>query len=207
MIAKDNKKKRADCWSPSERKMKYIFEYFKKILFYPLVKLLVRLKITANMVSYFSAIVGLISVAFLWYDIKISAVLLLTSLIMDGIDGSVARATKKNNLQGSVTDSFSDQITISASTIGFIAIGIINPIIGGIYLVLYPIVIIFSILRNILNCPSHYVLRPRIVIYGLFILYCFSSINIIDYVMLISSAVLLVQVIRDFYFLRGKLND
>ncbi|KKT18899.1 MAG: hypothetical protein UW03_C0028G0015 [Candidatus Peregrinibacteria bacterium GW2011_GWA2_43_8] len=186
--------------------MKTLIEKIKAILFYPFIALLIKAGITANMVSYFSAIVGLISVAFLWYDLKISAVLLIISLMIDGVDGSVARATKKNSLKGSVTDCFCDQATISASTIGFIAIGILDPIIGGFYLVLYPILITFSILRNIVNSPACYVLRPRIIVYGTFVLYAFGSINVLNHVVAILSAALLFQVVKDFYFLRSKLN-
>lgn len=207
MIIQNKKKQFADCWSPSERRIKSIFERIKQIIFYPLVVLLIKLKITANMISYLSAMVGLISVVFLWYNLKISAILLLISLVIDGIDGSVARKTKKNNLKGAVTDCFADQITISASTIGFIAIGILNPIIGGIYLVLYPILIIFSVVRNIFNFPSSYILRPRIIVYGTFVFYIFSLINLLDYIVSILSIILLIQVIKDFYFLRSKLND
>jgi len=197
----------ADCWTPSERKIKRNFEKIKAIIFNPFIFFLLKLKITANMLSYFSAFVGLISVIYMWYNLNIAAVLLIISLTIDGLDGSIARATKTNNLQGSVTDSFCDQIVISASTIGFIAIGLLNPIIGGVYLTLYPLVIIFSILRNIINKPATYVLRPRIIVYSIFVLYVFTNWDYMNFIVLILSIILFIQVIKDFYFLRSKLNE
>lgn len=200
-------KKCADCWSPSERKMKLIIEKIKGIFFTPLICLLIKLKITANMVSYFSAFLGIVSVIVLFYDIKISAIILLISFVFDGIDGSLARASKKDNLEGSITDCFCDQIVISSTTIGLIAIGIIDPTIGGLYLVTYPIVIIFSIIRNLINKPRTYVLRPRIIVYATFILYAFTNINLMNWVVLPLSLILLFQIIVDFYFLRGNLKN
>ena len=199
--------KYADCWSPSERKMKAIIEKLKGIFFTPLVLLLLKLKITANMVSYFSALLGLVSVIVLFFDIRMSAILLLISFMFDGIDGSLARASKKDNLEGSITDCFCDQIVISSTTIGFIAIGVINPIIGGSYLVTYPVVIIFTILRNLLDKPSIYVFRPRIIVYLIFIIYAFAGINLMDWIVLPLSIILFYQIIKDFYFLRGALKN
>lgn len=187
--------------------MKSIIEKIKGILFTPLIRLLIKLKITANMVSYFSAFLGIVSVIVLFFDIKISAIILLISFVFDGIDGSLARANKKDNLEGSITDCFCDQIVISSTTIGFIAIGIINPTIGGLYLVTYPIVIIFSIIRNLVNKPRAYVLRPRIVVFAIFILYAITDINLMDWIVLPLSLLLLFQIIVDFYFLRGTLKN
>lgn len=200
-----NTVKCSDCWSPSERKLKNFFETWKKYLFYPIIKLLIRLHVTANMVSYFSAILGLASAIYILYDIKISAILLIISLLMDGIDGSLARELNAPKLQGSITDCFADQIVISSTTIAFIAIGIIDPIIGGLYLVVYPTHITFTILKNIINKPNRYVFRPRIFVYIAFWLYAFFGINYLNYTVLPISIILLLYIFHDFYSLRKHL--
>lgn len=196
----------ADCWSPSERKTKRELEEIKGFLFSPFIHILAKLGVRANMASYVSALVGLVAAVFLGYNLKTAAILLIVSLLIDSIDGALARVTHTNNVKGSLTDGFADQIVISATTIGFIAINLLTPIIGGLYLVLYPIVIIFTILRNVLNIPRKYVLRPRLIVYGCFILYVFSSINILNYVVLPISIVLLLQMFFDFYSLRSFLS-
>jgi phosphatidylglycerophosphate synthase len=206
MGKRKSKQECADCWSPSERRMKEHIERCKKFLFLPLIEILVKLGVTANMVSYSSAVIGLISAVYIWYDIKIAAILLAVSFAIDGLDGSVARATKKNRMKGSVTDCFADQFTISATTIGFISVGLLNPVIGGLYLIVYPVVIIFSILRNIIGKPAVYVLRPRLVVFITFWFYAATSINWLDYVVLPLSIILLFQAVKDFYFLRGNLK-
>ncbi len=195
----------SDCWSPAERRLKHIVEKGKKYLFYPLIMLLKKLKVTANMVSYASALVGLGSAIYAFYDIKISAILLIISLLLDGIDGSLARASNSPKLKGSITDCFADQIVISSTTIVFIAMGIINPIIGGLYLVAYPTHITFTILKNIINKPNKYVFRPRIFVYVAFWLYAFFGINYLNYTVLPISIILLLYIFHDFYSLRRHL--
>jgi phosphatidylglycerophosphate synthase len=206
MAKKKSKQECADCWSPSERRMKAHIERLKNLIFFPIIRLLVKLGVTANMVSYSSAVIGLASAVYLWYDIKVAAILLAVSFAIDGLDGSVARATKKNKMKGSVTDCFADQLTISATTIGFIAVGLLNPVIGGLYLIVYPVIIIFSILRNIIGKPAVYVLRPRLVVFIAFWFYAATSINWMNYVVLPLSIILLFQAVKDFYFLRGNLK-
>lgn len=207
-MRKYNKKERyADSLSFSERKPTALIEYLKKFIFYPVVILLIKLGITANMVSCISALIGFISAIYLWFDYKVAAILLLISFFTDGTDGSLARATHKNDKQGAIMDCFMDQITISATTIGFISIGLLDPIIGSLYLLSYPIVVIFSSLRNIIGKPAIYVLRPRIIVYAAFWLYTITSFNSMNYVVSPLSLILLFQVTKDFYFLRGHLRD
>jgi hypothetical protein len=200
-----------DPWSPKERKIKKLFEKEKGKLFHPIIKELVKLHIQANTISYISTAIGLISVLFLWIDLRISAVLLACHLLIDGIDGSLARYIRKNKLpyarkcgklQGSITDSFSDQIVISSTTLGYIAIGILNPIIGGLYLIAYPMQIVFSTIRNIIEIPNPYVLRPRIYIYILFGIFAFTSINYLNHATLLFSVILLIYIIHDFFSIR-----
>jgi phosphatidylserine synthase len=204
---KKDKEIYADCWSPAEQQMKKKGENIKGKVFGLLVKLLVKLGVTANMVSFSSAFVGIVSTIFLWYDIKISAGLLILALLIDAVDGSVARATNTNNIKGSLTDAFSDQITISATTIGFIAIDLLDPVIGGLYLVLYPMLIIFTILRNATKNPRKLVLRPRGLIYIIFWIYAFGGINIMNEVTLLMALLLLFQVVKDFFDIRNNINS
>jgi|GEM_PF-2392841 len=197
----------ADCWSPSERKMKGFFETIKKYLFWPIVKTCAKFGITANMVSYVSAAIGIASAVYVWYDMKISAILLLISLLLDGVDGAVARDQNPPKLPGSITDCFCDQLVISSTTIAFIATGLLDPVIGGLYLVGYPLLITFSILKNIINKPNIYVFRPRIIVYIGFWIFVIFGKNYMDYIVLPISIIILLYVIYDFYSLRKTLYE
>jgi len=205
-IEKDLEKNPIDCWSPSERKAKHFFEETKAVVFYPLLQLLLFLKISPNMVSFLSATLGLSATVYMWIDLRISVFMLILSLVLDGVDGSLARMTKKNSTSGSLTDAFADQITISSTTIGFIALGFVDIVSGSIYLLSYPIIILFSIIRNALNFPQKYVFRPRILVYLAFALFVYTDINILNITVLVFGVILLTQIFIDFLFLKNKIQ-
>ena len=88
---------------------------------YVLVKPLVKLKVTPNLLTIFGLFFGV-----LLYLNAISnwAVILLTlSLICDGIDGSLAIITGKTSKWGAVLDSVVDRVTEFFWALAFIAIG------------------------------------------------------------------------------------
>lgn len=194
----------SDPWSPYERKIKYLIEIIKTYILYPLVWPLLKLGVTANMVSFFSAVLGVISAVYVFIDLRISVLFLVLSFIFDGLDGTVARETKTNNAQGSVTDCFFDQIVIISTTMAYAGIGIMNPLIAVLYSSLYPILIIFTVIRNRLNIPNGYVFRPRTIIYLFFLIYVFTSFNFLNESALICSLVMAIYIIRDFFRLREE---
>lgn len=191
-----------DCWSPAERRLKHVFETIKKYVFYPFLGLFSWLRISANMISYASAMCGLIATYYMWIDMHQAAIFLIVSVVLDGIDGSLARFTHQSSPQGSLTDAFTDQVTISATTIGMIANGVIDIVWGGVYLVLYPVLILFSILKNSLGTPNQYVFRPRFIMYVFFLWYVYSGQNIINYALIPVVLVLMSYVLYDFFTLK-----
>lgn len=195
--------KRADPISASEQRIKDVISEVIMNAVKPLLKLLIKLRVKANHISYFSATLGFISAILLWVDLRLSAYFLITSLLLDSLDGAFARYSETATVQGSITDCLTDQIVISSTTIGAILTGIVNPLLGCLYLLLYPIIIIFSVLRNILEIPSGYVLRPRIYFYIIFILYLFTGINWVNYLLALIVPILIIYVFRDFYRLRS----
>ena len=200
-----NKIKCADPISSLERKTKNRISKNLENNTKPVLNLLLKLKITPNNISYFSALIGLVATFFLWTNQNIAGILFALSLILDNFDGILARYSDQASTKGAVTDCFADQITISASTIGLILTGVMNLKLGLIYLVFYPILIIFSILRNIINSPSNFVLRPRIVVYSFFWIYLITSLNLINLALLPILIVMGFHIVRDFIHLRSKL--
>lgn len=196
----------ADCWSPAERKVKKAFEEFKAVVFYPVVFVLKKIGVPVDLISYVSMVVGVISAYYVWFDLKIAGGLLLLSLVLDGIDGALARAMKRDGVRGAVMDCFADQVVISATMIGMMAMGIVDLVIGGVYLVMYPLLIVFSILRNIIKRPRVYVFRPRTYVYVAFWVYAFFGMNYVGYVTGVAAVAVGVQVVMDFYFLRERLK-
>jgi len=194
----------SDCWSPVERKLKNGLEIAKAFLFCPILLILSRFGITPNMVTIFSAFLGVVSAIFVGINRTISVLLLAGAVIGDGLDGAMARKTKNNDAKGSVTDCFYDQVVITATTMAYAQAGMIRPAIAVYYGATYPILIIFSIIRNRLGIPNHYVLRPRMIIYGLFTLYVFSGINVMNEAAGLFSMIFTGYIFNDFYTLKKR---
>jgi phosphatidylglycerophosphate synthase len=202
---REKKIKYSGIWTKSERKIKELSENLRNKFFHPVVFILAKLKITPNIMSIISALTGIVATVYIWYDLKIAGILLIASLVLDGIDGPLARYTGTGSPRGEITDAFTDQTVISATTIGFIANGLIHPVIGGVYLAVYPLLVTFIILRNIINKPSLYVFRPRLFVYVSFLLYAFWGINWMNYIIIPATGIVGIYFLYNFFKLRRML--
>ena len=103
-----------------------------------------------------------------WLSKPAAFMVLALHVIMDGLDGPLARCIGASSRSGSFIDSTSDQIVIAATTIALMAadpatIGIIA---GGIYLFTYTMVVALAMVRNALGVPYAWLIRPRFFVYG-----------------------------------------
>ncbi len=89
-------------------------------LTYPLALLAKRLGISANTLTALSLLTGLLAFFFLVFDqVVLFLVMWLFSYILDLVDGTVARMTKKINTLGVDIDHLSDMLKIPLVFIGF----------------------------------------------------------------------------------------
>ncbi|CAB4689992.1 MAG: CDP-alcohol phosphatidyltransferase family protein [Actinobacteria bacterium] len=86
-----------------------------------LVKPIAKLKITPNMLSTFGLFFGVL--LFFNAENNWAILLLITSLICDGVDGSLAIVTNKESKWGATVDSIFDRLTEVFWALTFIAIG------------------------------------------------------------------------------------
>jgi len=86
-----------------------------------LVKPIAKLKITPNMLSAFGLFFGVL--LFFNAENNWAILLLITSLICDGVDGSLAIVTNKESKWGAAVDSIFDRLTEVFWALTFIAIG------------------------------------------------------------------------------------
>lgn len=86
-----------------------------------LVKPIAKLKITPNMLSTFGLFFGVL--LFFNAENNWAILLLITSLICDGVDGSLAIVTNKESKWGAAVDSIFDRLTEVFWALIFIAIG------------------------------------------------------------------------------------
>ena len=102
-----------------------------------------------------------------WYYSRLGAmVCILLHVILDGLDGPVARSQGTASAQGSLTDSMCDQIIVTASTICLVQYEYVAIIAGSIYIFTYAMVVGFAMVRNALQQPYSWVVRPRFLVFA-----------------------------------------
>ena len=88
-------------------------------------------------------------------------------VLLDGIDGPLARHLGVASPRGSLTDSFVDQIVVTATTITVMSAcpEQLSVWAGGTYIFAYTLVMAFAMVRNALKVPYSWVVRPRFFVY------------------------------------------
>jgi len=168
---------KADCYSDRERRVMLGYQGYKQRLLAPLLRLLDRLLVTPDGITWFSVALGAAFVpCYLFvpgpWGLFVAHLLLLAHLIVDGIDGPLARHQGRASSAGSLTDTFGDQLVIVATALayataeGFGRAGL-HPVTAGCYAVLYDAAVMLAMIRNAMGIPYRFLLRPRNFFYGL----------------------------------------
>ncbi|MBN2112121.1 CDP-alcohol phosphatidyltransferase family protein [Candidatus Woesearchaeota archaeon] len=174
--------------------------------FNPIARFLAKAGITADIVS----IIGFLMIFGFVYFIErnpIAAIIfIILHIVIDGIDGTVARVTGKDGNRGAFLDIICDHSGIFVATAGLIYYGLVNGVIGLVYIYLYTIMIIFTIIRNVMKTSPKIVLRTKYYVYLLYGVYAFTSRNYLNEAMIIFSAIMIISVYNDFLAIRKKLK-
>ena len=149
------------------------FQWMKKmqkikgVIFYPLLYILTKLRVTANILSFIS---GMIAITFLVLAItqnrpELFILGIFIHFLLDGLDGSLARFQKKDSFYGAFIDMIYDYIGIISASIFILFFNYSNTILVLLYTLLYTLVLVNSLILGYIKRSYKYVLRPRIYIY------------------------------------------
>jgi len=161
----DDSKLTADCYSRGERIGMVRFQQLRAYLLGPLLRLLASLRVTADHVTLLSLILGLCFCLAWWESPQWAMLCLLLHVLLDGLDGPVARHQETASARGSLTDSMCDQLVVTASMIVLMVAERVDIVAGSVYIFSYAMVVAFAMIRNALDEPYSWVARPRFVIY------------------------------------------
>ncbi len=197
--------KEVTCYSNGERAVMNSSQEWRGRVLLPLLDLLCKLRISPNHLTLFSLLFGIAFCPLFFLNTPLAFIFLLLHILTDGIDGPMARHTGKASNQGSFTDTTTDQVVIAATTITLIYSGHINALPGGLYLFLYTMVVIFAMVRNALNVPYSWLVRPRLIVYAWFVIEVYLFEQTIDYVIWIFIVLLAFKVLTGFIRIRDRL--
>jgi len=171
---------------------------FKNRMFGRLGPILVKLRIHPDALSYvgLALLVGVV-IWFKAHPFRASALIFLY-VVNDGLDGSYARYLKRPTQAGAFTDIVADQLGMVVITLGFIQYQMLDGQIGAYYIMIYLIMITFSVIQNAKGIPMQYIFRSKYILYAIYILWAFAKINLAPYLIPVFCLVMTVSVIQSY---------
>ena len=156
----------ADCYSGGERAWMERTQALRGRVLGPLLRTLSASGVRPDHLTLVSFATGLLFCP-LWFVSPAAALVALgLHVVLDGIDGPLARHLGTESARGSFTDTMADQAIVTASTVTLIAAGVIGPVVGSLYIYVYLLVVALAMVRNALHIPYSWLVRPRLVVYG-----------------------------------------
>ena len=164
-------------------------------LFCPLSRILVKFGVTPNQISIFGL---LVLIGFIYYidtNLKLSMMFLIIHLLLDGLDGAVARLIKNDCTAGEIMDTFVDYtgMFIIIWTLGLYSY--LDPNLGLLYVFLYLMMVGLMIVRYLLKIKPKFVVRSKYILYALFAWLVFTGQNYLNDALFIFSILMTPAVI------------
>ncbi len=162
MVAKDQK---ADCYSGGERRWMEYTQQVRGEALRPLLLGLAGARLRPDHLTVLSLLAGLAFSPLYLFTVPWALVALALHVVLDGLDGPLARHLGVASRSGSFTDSMADQTVIAASTLTLMYTQDADVFAGALYIVAYTVVVLFAMARNALNVPYSWLFRPRFLVY------------------------------------------
>jgi len=202
-------KKEVNVYSNGEKALMEMSQNWRGRALLPLLKFLSLLRVTPNQLTYLSLFFGVIFCFIFVLGFPgakmIAFFMLAIHVLLDGIDGPLARYLGKESNKGSFTDSTIDQLVVAFSTIALIYSGDIGIIPGSLYIFFYTLVVVFAMIRNSLTVPYSWLVRPRFFVYSWLLVEVYLWPGSIDFVLWIFTGLLAINVVSGFFQIRKKL--
>lgn len=155
-------------YSRTEEQSMRSFQKAKGVVLEPLLRLLTALSISANMISFFSAVSAVAGLG-AWLgtgETQYFVAGIWIHFLLDGIDGSLARYQKKESVAGARLDLLADTAGVVATGTFLGASGTVSFFIASLFTGGYLAVNAISEILSIQNKQYVFVIRPRVFIYG-----------------------------------------
>ncbi len=198
----------ADCYSDGEREWMVKYQAIRLNLTRPILVRLTALNVTADIVTMLAGVVGLCFVPLWLLNHKILAITcLLVHILLDGLDGTLARYQNLASSRGSFTDTAVDQFVMTCVTITWLITepSSENIAAASAYIFLYTIVVSLAMVRNAMSVPFAFVVRPRFFVYLAMATDYWFELNSTIYILVIANLLLGISALTGCYVLRQNL--
>jgi phosphatidylglycerophosphate synthase len=195
----------ADCYSSGERAGMVLWQRVRAGALRPLLVVLSRLGVRSDHLTLLSVVFGLSFCPLFFWSKPLAWAMLAVHVVLDGLDGPLARHTNTASRRGSFSDSMADQLVIVATTVTLMSIHVVGVVPGSVYIVAYTVVTLFAMARNALSIPYSWLLRPRFFVYVWFVVETYYLPGSIDYVLWLFIALLVIKMATGFAKIRRSI--
>jgi phosphatidylglycerophosphate synthase len=195
----------ADCYSAGEREWMIATQRWRARLLDRWLIVLTRLKVSPDAITGLSFVAG-IAFGPIWFLSQPAALVLLAlHVLLDGIDGPLARFQGVASRRGSFTDTMSDQAVVTAVALTLMIDGVVGALPGGLYIFLYALVAMFAMVRNALAAPYSWLVRPRFFVYAWIVVELFVWPGTLTGLLWVCNGLLAIKVATGFLRIRKRL--
>lgn len=199
-------KPKVTCYSEGEDGFMQKSQVLRGRLLHPLLKVLARMRVRPNQLTLLSLLAGLAFCPVFLTGSPLAAFgLLALHVLLDGLDGPLARFTGRASNQGSFTDTVADQVVVTFSTLTMIHAGHAGAWPGGLYVFFYCVVVLFAMVRSALSVPYSWLFRPRFLIFLWFPVELYLWPGSLDWVLWAMSALLGLKMLTGFVQIRRRM--
>jgi archaetidylinositol phosphate synthase len=191
-------------------------ERFQKVrdgIFGPLVRLLIRCRVTADLISLLS-LLQLVPFGYLLLTaedsqqmIVIASVFVWLHVILDALDGPIARTTGTAGPAGAFTDMCVDHSGMLITMCILTKAELVNPTAAVAYVSSYTVAVAFTIWLNMIGHPFKLVIRTKYLLYALVTAYGLFDANFIGQAVVLFCVIHVIFAIAGFCKLRRILGD
>ena len=175
-------------------------------MFLPVSRLLMNLGITADMVSYFGFLILIGFIFFIERNPALAVVFLILHVVIDAFDGPLAKLAKTAGDGGAFTDILCDHTGMVVVIGTLIYYGFVSGLYGAVYIYVYTIMIIFTIIRNRMKDSPNLVLRTKYYVYILYAVWAFTNMNYLNEALLVFTIIKLPSIYTSYKAIKKKLG-
>jgi phosphatidylglycerophosphate synthase len=170
----------SDSYSSLERKFLTPARRVLRAVYLPLVRILAALKISPNAISFSQVLLAFVVVYLMPTQPRIAFVLFVTAIVMDGLDGALARATNRATRFGALFDQYCDHMREVIVVAGLAWHGALNPFLAGVYGVTYPGFNLTLYLCNHYRMPLPFAIKSYVLVYPALFVFLWFGANWLD---------------------------
>ncbi len=169
-----------DSYSSLERRFLVPARKLLLTIYHPFIRALAALRITPNLISFAQIPVGVIAVALMPSQPRVAFILFVAAIMLDGIDGALARATNRASAFGALFDQYCDHVREVVVVAGLALHGALNGFLAGLYGLAYVGLNITLYICNQQRVPAPFALKSYAIVYPAIFLFLWFRVDFLD---------------------------